>query len=141
MSGETIRLGSALAVTVPPRTAAEARERVEALLHECFCSPHEALGDDIVIADALLVTSELVTNAVRHAGGLTGFEAEVTESGLRLSVEDADDGLPELREPLTVDRPRCCGHGWRLVQRLAARVDIRPQPSGGKRITVLVPLL
>lgn len=141
MSGDTVQRAGGPPQAVPPHSPAEARRRVQTLLHQCFCPADEMLWDDIVLADALLVTSELVTNAVRHAGGLTGFAAEVTDGGLRLSVEDACDDLPQVRAAPASGRPRCHGHGWPLVQRVASRVAVRTLPGGGKRITVLVPLV
>nr|WP_249924634.1 hypothetical protein [Streptomyces californicus] len=78
-----------------PANAADARDAVMRLLTTQFCGPvSEGLAADVVVADALLVTSELVTNAVRHGGGITGFAAELTDEGLRLTVMDASRELP-----------------------------------------------
>ncbi|MEV6612616.1 hypothetical protein AB0N31_01715 [Streptomyces sp. NPDC051051] len=32
------------------------------------------------------------------------------------------------------------GYGWPLILRLARDIRIRPRPSGGKTVTVLVPI-
>ncbi|MFG2622788.1 ATP-binding protein [Streptomyces sp. NPDC048507] len=124
-----------------PRSAAQARERVRALVESCAAShgAADAVRAEEVLADVLLVTSELVTNAVRHGGGLLGFSASVCADGLRLEVTDASSALPVLL-PRTAGTVRIGGFGWPLVCRLARSVAIRQTAQGGKRIEVLVPL-
>ncbi|MFD9570100.1 ATP-binding protein [Streptomyces sp. NPDC059982] len=124
-----------------PRNAAQARERVRALVESCAVPrPGTDTADaDDVLADVLLVTSELVTNAVRHGGGLLDFSASVCADGLRLEVTDASSTLPVLL-PRSAGTVRVGGFGWPLVCRLARNVAIRQTPQGGKRIEVLVPL-
>lgn len=121
-----------------PVNAAGARARVMALLHSRFCEIDETMVDDVVLADVLLVTSELVTNALRHGGGITDFVAELNEDRLRLVVADASHEPPVAvtRHPgeFTVG-----GYGWTLVTRLAERVSVTETPSG-KRIEVLLKL-
>ncbi|MFD5899598.1 hypothetical protein [Streptomyces sp. NPDC060366] len=60
-----------------------------ALLHSGFCEIDETTLDDVVLADALLVTSEPVTNAPRHGAGITDFAAELARDGPRITVADA----------------------------------------------------
>ncbi|MFF2730011.1 ATP-binding protein [Streptomyces sp. NPDC058008] len=121
-----------------PRNAAAARAVVTRLLESQFCVLDGEGPADVVVADALLVTSELVTNAVRHGGGLTGFRAEITDDGLLLTVADAST-----RAPVTVERDpgtaSIGGYGWPLVLRLARRVAVTHLP-GGKHIVALVAL-
>ncbi|MFG2976894.1 ATP-binding protein [Streptomyces sp. NPDC048331] len=113
----------------PPASAAAARARV------CEVLRLAGVGlDSVIAADALLVTSELVTNAIRHGGGVTAFRADVTDDVLLLSIGDADPRLPAPRTG-TVERPG--GYGWPLVQRLAERVDCRTHPDGKTISTVL----
>lgn len=120
-----------------PVDAAEARRRVKALLGAALGrSPLST--QDTVVADALLVTSELVTNALRHAGGVTAFEAMADRVGLRLVVEDASTGLPSTKEPSGDFTPG--GYGWPMICRLATSVTVSLLPSGGKRIQVFMPL-
>ncbi|WP_107499032.1 ATP-binding protein [Streptomyces sp. SM10] len=121
-----------------PRNAAAARDVVTRLLEAQFCGLAGEGPADVVVADALLVTSELVTNAVRHGGGLTGFTAEVTDDGLLLTVADASTRAPvtEERSPGVVS---VGGYGWLLVRRLAKRVSVTYLP-GGKHIVALVAL-
>ncbi|MFI2783493.1 ATP-binding protein [Streptomyces sp. ALB3] len=122
-----------------PRNAAAARDVVTRLLDARFCGLGGEGPADVVVADALLVTSELVTNAVRHGGGLTGFSAEITDDGLLLTVADAST-LP----PVTAERGPATaavgGYGWLLVRRLAKQVSVTYVP-GGKHIVALVALV
>ncbi|MEU5208957.1 ATP-binding protein [Streptomyces sp. NPDC020742] len=115
-----------------PGRAAEARDRVRDLLHSC----PDAL-DDLALADALLVTSELVTNAQRHGGGLAGFTATLHDGHLRLVVADHSPAHPVSAPDRTAQA--IGGYGWPLVRRLAARVDVLPTP-GGKAIHVVLAL-
>ncbi|MFJ6855199.1 ATP-binding protein [Streptomyces sp. NPDC091271] len=132
---EPVRTGRTPGV---PRNAAAARDAVVRLLQERFCELGGEGPADVVVADALLVTSELVTNAVRHGGGLTGFTTEITDEGLLLTVSDAST-LP----PVTVERDPSAapvgGYGWPLVHRLAKRVSVTYLPDG-KHIVALVAL-
>ncbi|WP_324605436.1 ATP-binding protein [Streptomyces sp. NRRL S-15] len=77
-----------------PRNAAAARETVTRLLASRIHGPAGEGLAEVVVSDALLVTSELVTNAFRHGGGLTGFTAELTGEGLLLAVADASTDAP-----------------------------------------------
>ncbi|EFL19328.1 predicted protein [Streptomyces sp. C] len=116
---------------VPPVSAAAARDRVRELLLLA------GVGlDGVAAADALLVTSELVTNAIRHGDGVVAFRADVEDGVLRLSVTDASPRLPAARTG-TADHPG--GYGWPLIQRLAERVDCSTRP-GGKNITATLRL-
>jgi anti-sigma regulatory factor (Ser/Thr protein kinase) len=89
--------------------------------------------------DALLVTSELTTNAILHGGGITGFDVDVDSGGVRVSVSDGSDEMPMAAPP--ADGPgRPGGRGWPIVCRLARDVRVAQLPCGGKRITAVVPL-
>ena len=48
-------------------------------------------------SDAVLVFSELVTNAVLHAGGATGITVQHAAETLHLEVRDAVTAVPERR--------------------------------------------
>ncbi|MEW1887901.1 ATP-binding protein [Streptomyces sp. NPDC048567] len=127
------------AISLVPESAAAARDAVTELLTTQFCALVGAeMTADVVVADALLVTSELVTNAVVHAGGVTGFAAELTGDGLRITVSDASPDLPVV-EAGSAAGWVSGGYGWTLVCRLAERVAIDVGPRG-KSITALVTL-
>lgn len=115
-----------------PVRAAEARNFVHDLLHK-IGSP----VDDLALVDALLVTTELVTNAQRHGGGLTGFTARIVEGYLEVAVEDSSAHCPTAATPR--DPGATGGYGWPLIQRLARSVDITATVTG-KTIRVTLPL-
>ncbi|WP_141746029.1 ATP-binding protein [Streptomyces sp. EN27] len=88
------------------------------------------------VNDALLIVSELISNADRHGGGLREFAARVEDGHLWLEVADHSDALPAsaAHDPLVPG-----GFGWSLVRRLAVDAQIRPQMHGdepGKTIVV-----
>ncbi|MFB8379041.1 ATP-binding protein [Streptomyces rubiginosohelvolus] len=88
------------------------------------------------VNDALLVVSELISNADRHGGGLREFAAGVEDGHLWLEVADHSEVLPEsaAHDPLVPG-----GFGWSLVRRLSADARIRPWTAGdgpGKTIVV-----
>ncbi len=115
----------------PPGSAAAARARVRELLLMAGVSL-----DSVIAADALLVTSELVTNAIRHGDGVIAFRADITGDVLRLSIADANPCPPAARTG-TVDHPG--GYGWPLIQRLAVHVDCSTR-ADGKTITTALRL-
>ncbi|MFD9970768.1 ATP-binding protein [Streptomyces sp. NPDC059013] len=126
---------------VVPRTPSQARTRVEALLREWLLPAGGVPDDTHVVGDAVLVTSELVTNALRHGGGLTSFDVEMTDQGCRVSVGDRSDRLPELASSRDGSGGlRVGGHGWRVIRRLARSITITPEAHGGKRVSVLISL-
>ncbi|MEU6676564.1 ATP-binding protein [Streptomyces sp. NPDC046925] len=124
--------------SVPP-TPAAARAEVTKLLSSHFCYLEGEGADDVVVADALLVTTELVTNAYRHGGGLTRFSAELTDEGLSIAVGDASTRTPVVPDDDVGGASRAGGYGWLLVRRLAARVSVTCHQTG-KDITALVEL-
>ncbi|MEU2156207.1 ATP-binding protein [Streptomyces sp. NPDC019396] len=127
-----------------PGSAAEARATVRGLLSgdgDPAAGGSAGRVEESRLADALLVTSELVTNAILHGGGVTRFAARITREGLRLQVTDrsrvrpatvshADDSYGTLPG----------GHGWPLIQRLCRDITVTPL-RGGKTIQVLVGLI
>ncbi|MBV1953915.1 ATP-binding protein [Streptomyces albidoflavus] len=132
-----------------PGTAGEARALVQQALRDSFGpdatgETGDGLGDTVVFADALLVTSELVTNAIRHGGGLTGFDVQLEDSHLTLHVSDASPEFPTATRPdgpFDFDRPLVGGYGWPLVRRLCREVSVRPLPDGGKCVTITLSLV
>ncbi|MGW2786238.1 ATP-binding protein [Streptomyces populi] len=123
-------------------SAATARDHVRKLLRE-----HGRTGGENpdAIVDVLLVVSELVTNAIRHGGGLAGFDATLTDEGVRLAVRDNSDVVPVQAYgtgeiPRTHRAHRTNGYGWPLIIRISDAVTVEPCPGGGKTIRVFVPL-
>ncbi|WP_413760239.1 ATP-binding protein [Streptomyces sp. MMBL 11-3] len=125
-----------------PSSPAEVREEVRHALAEARRSRRRTdRGGDEVIGDALLVATELTTNAMLHGGGVTGFEVALDDEVVRLSVSDNSQEFPA---PKRDDGRRGTmgpgGHGWPIVCRLARDITISELHTGGKRITAVVPL-
>jgi len=100
----------------------------------------EALGgriSDRARGDALIVVSELVTNAIRHGGargpsGDVAVHAALREAVLRLEVTDPGPGF----EPGGHGPRSDGGYGLHLLDRLAARWGV----VGAEPVTVWVEL-
>ncbi|MEV5433252.1 ATP-binding protein [Streptomyces sp. NPDC052701] len=123
-----------------PAKPAEARRAVERAVAE-RCRATRTPCDADALSDALLVASELTTNAMLHGGGVTDFRVDVVGPGLRVSVSDRSADLPVTAPPTDRQgRRRHGGHGWPIVCRLARDIQVSDLPSGGKRITAVVPL-
>jgi anti-sigma regulatory factor (Ser/Thr protein kinase) len=89
--------------------------------------------DDRAVADALLVVSELATNALLHAGSAfeLAVEADEARGVVHLAVTDASRNQPIVR---TDPSPQATsGRGMWLVDRLCRRWGVERRP-GGKRV-------
>lgn len=84
-----------------------------------------------MIESLCLIASELVTNAILHAGAPRGREIGVTlvlsPDCVRLEVRDAGNSLPAVREPTNDDQH---GRGLVMVGLLADRWDVTTQVVG-----------
>ncbi|MER7196405.1 MULTISPECIES: ATP-binding protein [unclassified Streptomyces] len=86
--------------------------------------------------DALLVASELTSNAILHGGGLTRFHARIEDGSLLIQVSDHSTTTPHL----VLHNPGLPGgFGWMITQRLASHVSVDIQPDG-KTITAVLAL-
>ena len=123
-----------------PRRPAEARRAVERAVSERCRATHTSC-DAQALSDALLVASELTTNAILHGGGITDFHVSVQGRLVCVSVSDRSAALPVAKDPVDPHgRWRPGGHGWPIVCRLARDVRVTDLPTGGKCITAVVPL-
>jgi anti-sigma regulatory factor (Ser/Thr protein kinase) len=78
-----------------------------------------------------LVTSEVVTNAVRHADGTGSVEVLVRLRAGHLTVEVVDaDPRPPVPQSDRAGLPG--GHGLHIVQAVTSAWGWRPRRSGGK---------
>ena len=102
-----------------PASAGEARRFVERALDEAGLS-HLAY-------DAALLVSELVANAILHAG--TPFDVVVKPDGGRVRVE-VHDGSPELPVRKRYSTMSGTGRGLLLVERMAAGWGADPTSKG-----------
>ncbi|HTL85903.1 MAG TPA: ATP-binding protein [Acidimicrobiia bacterium] len=105
---------------LPPdhTAAARAREFVARMLH--------AWGCDGIVADAELLVSELVTNAILHARSTATVSIE-RDPALRVSVCDHSTAVPRVRNygPTAVT-----GRGMLLVDRIARRWGVEISGNG-----------
>jgi anti-sigma regulatory factor (Ser/Thr protein kinase) len=90
-----------------------------------FLAQHEVTS--AVSADASLVLSELVTNALRHGLGNIVTFGSLEHDEVRVSVIDAGDELPDL---LPTKPDRIGGLGLHLVGRVADHWGVASFPGG-----------
>jgi anti-sigma regulatory factor (Ser/Thr protein kinase) len=110
-----------------PGAPRDARAWVGSTLRRVF--PADPQTDDLV-QDALIIVSELVTNAVR-CGATEGVVTLHLAGGyVDIGVTDNGEGWPRLRDPSSTDTH---GRGLLVVTELAATVAAEPIP-GGKRV-------
>jgi two-component sensor histidine kinase len=115
------------------------RHGVRALLAD-----HGVPVDEEVRHGLLLIVSELVTNAVRHAALFSpevAVEIAVGADWVRVAVEDDHPYRPKALE---TDHARTGGRGLLLVKTISDEAggtcDVTQTPSGGKVIWAALPL-
>jgi anti-sigma regulatory factor (Ser/Thr protein kinase) len=126
---------------VPARDSSvpQVRRAVRALLAERGVP----IGDEL-LHDLLLIVSELVTNAVRHAAVLSpemAVEVVVGADRVRIGVEDNHPCRPKALE---TDHGRTGGRGLRLVKTITGAAggscDADRTATGGKVVWAQLPL-
>ncbi|MFJ4776627.1 ATP-binding protein [Streptomyces sp. NPDC088762] len=103
-----------------PGCIAEARKAAVAFLRHHALPARHTFHDDV-----LLVVSELVTNAVRHAPGPLVLGLGLVPDGIGITVRDTNSSPPRARTP-----DQTGGRGWPIVQSLARRVRVVPHSDG-----------
>ncbi|MDP9118353.1 MAG: ATP-binding protein [Actinomycetota bacterium] len=85
-----------------------------------------------VIDDTVLVVSELVHNAIKHAPGWESYELELVRrpNGIRVYLADGSSLRPVVLE-LSHDKPS--GRGMRIIETLASSWG-SDEYHGGKRV-------
>jgi DNA-binding NarL/FixJ family response regulator len=106
-----------------PRSAGEARRFVARTLREW------RLGS--LLETVTLLTSELVTNAIVHAGAELDVVVRLTAVAARVEVTDRSPRLPI---PRVAAEDASSGRGLALVEALARRWGTRHLASGGKTV-------
>ena len=133
--GSAVRAPLYAAFDGGPGTCAHARESAATFL--ASLAAHTPARDDGAADKVLLVVSELVTNAVRHAPGSVILTLSASPAGVRITVRDTSPALPAPRTPDLVSGNG--GFGWTtVIQRLTTDTDVVPRP-GGKEIHVVLP--
>ena len=116
-SGHRVDAGTRL--LAHPSSVATARKMVRHVLTE-------ARREDLVETAQLLV-SEVVTNALVHAGTPIDFHASVGDAGLRVEVTDGSMQAPA---PRTYSALAGTGRGLRLLQQFVDRWGTLARPNG-----------
>lgn len=93
--------------------------------------------DDDLLQDVLVVTSELVTNAVMHAGTESELEVLRRPDEVELRVTDGDDRLPARRALVGLTAQ---GRGLALMAALSRRWGVEERPGGGKTVWAVLSL-
>lgn len=100
--------------------------------------------EDDILQGLLLIVSELVTNAVKHAALLSpelAVEVAIGADWVRVSVEDSHPYRPTALE---TDYAQTGGRGLLLVKEITAEAggscDVEHTASGGKIIWAALPL-
>jgi anti-sigma regulatory factor (Ser/Thr protein kinase) len=109
-------------------TVTEARVLTRAFLDACVPN----LGPR-ACEDALLLVSELVSNAVRHAQGPCTHTLTHRGAGLGIALSDTSEAFPEPRTPDLLTGAG--GFGWHLLERLSQQLEVRRHP-GGKTVSL-----
>ena len=117
-----------------PGAIAWARDAADAFLTTLAQSMPPA--GDRARDDVLLVVSELVTNAVRHAPGPLTLRLAHVVNGVRVSVRDTGAALPRFRSGDLEGGTG--GFGWSIVRRLAHSLEVVPQQDG-KEVHAVLP--
>ena len=103
-----------------PQSAGEARRAVESLLSRWDL--------DSLVDVTVLLTSEVVTNAILHARTNVVVIIVVDVPTVRVEVSDDAEQYPEMRR---TDEEATSGRGMMLVDSLATAWGVRPA-NGGK---------
>ena len=118
---DDLEVSASLRLARVPESARMARRFIQE-----FCKAADL--DEDTYHTAALLTSELVTNAVRYGGSRVTLEARRPGGVIRVSVEDDDPELPEegLRPPYRAES----GRGIMLVSALATRWGVEKHTAG-----------
>jgi anti-sigma regulatory factor (Ser/Thr protein kinase) len=109
-----------------PTSVGEARRIVRRLL--------ATAGQVDLVDPAELLVSEIVTNAVLHAGTSIDLRCTLVDHSLLVEVDDGGQQLPSSRE---YDSTVCSGRGLVLLEQVAERWGVIPT-FGGKTVWFLV---
>jgi anti-sigma regulatory factor (Ser/Thr protein kinase) len=106
-----------------PTSPGEARRFVGQVLRD-----HGFATGEVVEA-AVLLTSELVTNAVLHAAGTINVDVDLDLTALRVEVADRSDERPAPRNATPEDTS---GRGLHLVEAMARAWGVEQARDDGK---------
>ncbi|MEV5978327.1 ATP-binding protein [Streptomyces sp. NPDC052114] len=121
-----------------PASAGRARKLTSAFLaraHRHTGAGPVAEVDSERADDAMLVVSELVSNAVRHAHGACRLRVAVAGDRVTVEVYDASPVRPRL---LAASGEREHGRGLAMVHQLAHRLEVVGTRRGGKTVRAVL---
>jgi signal transduction histidine kinase len=84
-------------------------------------------GEDRLMADTLIVVTELVENVLKHTEGGGHLSLCLRPGAVLIEVTDTSSLLPVVRE---VNHRRADGRGVRMIDLVASRWGTRPVPGG-----------
>lgn len=135
-----VLLASVASAPLPGRTASLRLASEERAVHEARSFVSATLDDwglpAGVTEDAVLVASELITNAVLHGKAPVELRLRATATDLVLQALDGATSLPQRMRPTADDEH---GRGLQIVALLAARWGTRPTASG-KAVWCMLPI-
>lgn len=109
-----------------------AATRARSFLRERRCLVHDRRALD----DALLLATEIVTNAVLHGAAPLSITVECDEKYLEIRVRDGSAARPQQRRPTSEDEN---GRGLLLLSSVADEWGVDPLSSGGKDVWFRLP--
>jgi anti-sigma regulatory factor (Ser/Thr protein kinase) len=114
-------------VFVPAPEAVGAARRMVAGAIADWSTTHGETPDDLLVADACLVASEMAANAVTHARSAFEVAVKCAEGAVRITVSDNGPGAAEAHavEPLEIG-----GRGLAIVSDVADRWGCDAVPGG-----------
>lgn len=112
-------LVAAIDLPADASSPASAREFVRSVLGRWSC--------DHLVDTALLISSELVTNAIVHARSPLRLRLRLAHEVVRIEVADEGQGTPAPREP---DRDRPGGRGLPIIEALSIDWGMAPTSAG-----------
>lgn len=116
----------------PLLLAAFDADRITALRHEVARCAVKAGLHAQRLEDFVLAVNEIVTNAVRHAGGHGRLRMWLGGTVLRCEVVDQGSGIPEDEDEGTILPPSYAvsGRGLWLARHLCDTLTVRTGPEG-----------
>ena len=121
MSSHSTRLSTRMALEPSAQTGSIARRELRQLLDS-------ARVDRDTTDTAVLLATELVTNAVEHGRGSAYLDAAVHDRAIRLEVSDSSTVVPQPHTGVSELDER--GRGLLLIEALASRWGVLPRSDG-----------
>jgi anti-sigma regulatory factor (Ser/Thr protein kinase) len=104
---------------------------------ESYLRRHADPGNDV--GAAVLVLSELVGNAVRHATGLVWVNVDWGRARPTLTVHDLGPGF-RLGDVASADDVRESGRGLLIASALTERLEVASKRAGGSQVSAVLPV-